>query len=94
MQKIFRCLASFSLLFFAHVGLANNPPPKPPAEQPCRAIEDACKKAGFKKHGNKEGQGLWKQCMSPILEGKSVLGVTVDPKDIVACQLKQSEGKK
>lgn len=55
-------------------------------DRPCVRIEKACKDAGFVKGGAKEGKGLFVDCVKPILEWKSVLGVTVDSATRQACQ--------
>ncbi len=63
------------------------------AEQskPCKQIEQACSAAGFVKGGAKEGKGLYVHCIRPLLEGKSVAGVTVDAATIQACQEKREK---
>ena len=64
------------------------------AKHPCRKIETACSAAGFIKRHHKEGKGLWKDCMEPIMEGKTVEGVTVDAADIQGCKDKRAAKKK
>jgi hypothetical protein len=36
---------------------------------PCQQIVIACKDAGFVQGGAKEGNGLWKDCVGPIMQG-------------------------
>ncbi len=57
------------------------------SRHPCHAIEKACQSAGFSK-GDKTGKGLVLHCFKPILAGKTVTGVTVDPSVVQACQQK------
>jgi hypothetical protein len=37
----------------------------------CNQIADACKKAGFVKGDWKKGDGLWRDCVDPIMQGKT-----------------------
>lgn len=68
--------------------LANDPAPK---GHPCMKIMEACKAAGFAKGEAKEGKGLFKNCLKPIREGKTVPGVTVDPATVQACKEMKSK---
>ncbi len=51
--------------------------------KPCAMIASACSKAGFSENGHKK---FWFNCMKPVLLGKTVKGVTVDPAVIKACR--------
>lgn len=62
-------------------------------EHPCKKIMESCTAAGFKKGGYKEGKGLFKDCMQPIMEGKTVAGVTASPADIEACKAHKEDHK-
>ena len=70
-------------------------------EGPCKEIKDACLKAGFVQGEAKEGKGLWKDCINPLIQGttakKSVLPLpTVTPAVVAACKAKHpkfGEGK-
>jgi len=54
---------------------------------PCKQIIAACESAGFEKGMHKkDGKGLYKDCLDPILAGQSVAGVSVDPSLVPACQ--------
>jgi hypothetical protein len=59
---------------------------------PCKQIEQACKTAGFIKGDWKKGDGLWRDCVDPIMQGQSnVAGATkplpsVDAKAIADCK--------
>ena len=44
-------------------------PNQPPG--PCKEIADACRGAGFIKGDWKKGDGLWRDCVDPIMQGKS-----------------------
>jgi hypothetical protein len=37
---------------------------------PCAQIKQACEQAGFVKGDAKEGNGLWVDCIDPIMQGK------------------------
>ena len=65
-----------------------------PADHPCRKIEEACKAAGFVKGEAKAGKGLFKDCVGPIVHGKAVQGVTVDPSLGGACAAKEAEANR
>jgi hypothetical protein len=64
------------------------------APGPCMQIADACKAAGFIKGDWKKGDGLWRDCVDPIMQGaSSAPGVTkplphVDPSLVSACKAK------
>ena len=53
--------------------------------KPCKAIVKACKEAGYERHGSHD-KNFWKDCMKPLILGKTVSGVSVDDKDIKACR--------
>jgi hypothetical protein len=56
-------------------------------DKPCAAIVKACLDGGFMGHGaQSEGKQFWKDCMHPLLLGKTVAGANVDPKDVKACR--------
>ncbi len=61
---------------------------------PCQKVKAACEAAGFKQGGHAEQKGLWKDCVDPVMEGKSVAGVTVSADDISACKIKKETHKK
>jgi hypothetical protein len=63
------------------------------AEDPCSKIEDACKAAGFAKGEHSKGKGLGADCMQPIIGGKTVPGVTVDPAVAQACGAERAKAK-
>ena len=57
-----------------------------PLPKPCQTIADACRAAGYHPGGHKEGKGLWKDCVAPILDGKPIAGVKPKADDVKACQ--------
>ena len=62
---------------------------------PCKQIKSACESAGFVKGDHKKDQkGLYKDCVQPILAGKSVAGVTVGSDVVAACNVKKESRKK
>ncbi len=77
------------------IAFAEDPAPTPepapapetvPTDGSCKKLVDACKAAGFVKGAHKTGKGLFKDCMEPLLAGKTVEGVTVDAADVTACK--------
>src|SRR5262245_50282921 len=64
------------------------------APNECRQIADACRKAGFIQGDWKKGDGLWRDCVNPLVQGKtSVPGATkplpsVDGKLVADCKAK------
>jgi len=64
------------------------------ATDPCEKIKQACEGAGFVKGQAKEGSGLWKDCIDPILQGKAqpqnarLKLPAVDPNVVSACKTK------
>ncbi len=64
------------------------------ADHPCHKIRAACEQAGFVKVGHKEKKGLMRDCLHPILEGKTVSGVTVSADEVAACKAKKGQRRK
>ena len=64
------------------------------APGPCMKIAQACKNAGFIKGDWKKGDGLWRDCVDPIMQGSTTdPGATkplpsVDPGLVAACKAK------
>jgi hypothetical protein len=62
------------------------------ATGPCKTVEQACKNAGFIQGDWKKGDGLWRDCVDPIMQGQTnVPGATkplptVDAKAVAACK--------
>jgi len=56
------------------------------ADKSCSTIADACLAAGFVK-AESAGKGIWTDCMKPVILGKTVTGVKVDPSDVKSCRV-------
>ena len=54
-----------SVLAQAPAQKSNEPP------GPCKEIANACRNAGFIKGDWKKGDGLWRDCVDPIMQGKT-----------------------
>jgi hypothetical protein len=70
------------------------------AAGPCEQIKQACTQAGFILGDAKINKGLHRDCINPIMQGKSVAGApnlpTIDPTVVAACHAKHpkfGEGK-
>lgn len=61
-------------------------------ESPCQKLEDACKAAGFAK--GKLGKALYRDCVGPLVGGKTVEGVTISPDDLQACASHYKPGRR
>jgi hypothetical protein len=72
------CLLAFN---FSSVSFADD-------AHPCKNLETACKAAGFYKGGSDSGKGLYKDCIEPIANGKTIAGITVEKADIDSCKAK------
>ncbi|HXY54728.1 MAG TPA: hypothetical protein VEM40_08670 [Nitrospirota bacterium] len=61
---------------------------------PCHQILKACQDAGFVKGMYKEGYGLWRDCIDPIMQGKTTVSgaakalPSVDTGLVAACKAK------
>ncbi|OAI48024.1 hypothetical protein AYO45_05355 [Gammaproteobacteria bacterium SCGC AG-212-F23] len=58
--------------------------------KPCGVIAKACLAAGYARTEEKSKK-FWKDCMKPVILGKTVQGVTVDAATVKACQAKKVE---
>ena len=64
------------------------------APDSCQQIAEACKKAGFIKGDWKKGDGLWRDCVDPIIQGQTnVPGATkplpsIDGNVVADCKAK------
>ena len=82
-------IALISLSFLATNLLAQTPA----VAKPCQQIKEACVSAGFVKGEVKEGKGLWRDCVDPIIQGKADANAKiplpkVDPSVVAACKQK------
>jgi hypothetical protein len=82
-------LAAAALLL-AGSAVAENDEPLP---KPCQTLATACQAAGYHRGGHKEGKGLWKDCVAPILDGRAIPGVTPNPDDVKACQARRPKNR-
>ena len=63
--------------------------------EPCRQIIDACKANGFILGEYKEGKGLWRDCVCPIMNGTKPPANTeltlpsISPQTIANCKTKR-----
>jgi hypothetical protein len=64
-----RFLPMASSLILLALCLATPASASPEANDSCNAIIAACKSAGFKQ-GGKDGDGLWHDCVQPLLQKK------------------------
>jgi hypothetical protein len=92
-MNIFFATALFTLgLPLANADESHGPKSHPPG--PCQQIAAACKNAGFIPGDWKKGDGLWRDCVDPIVQGvTTVHGATkplptVDPSVVSACKAK------
>jgi len=59
------------LLWLASLAASASAEEKHEQEGPCKAVKEACEKAGFVKGQAKEGTGLWVDCIEPIMKGSA-----------------------
>lgn len=64
---------------------------KEEADHPCVKVKAACEAAGFKKGAHKDGKGLIKDCIKKVMDGETVVGVTVPAEEVTACKEKRVE---
>ena len=55
---------------------------------PCKILEAACKTAGFYQGGINAGKGLYKDCIEPLANGKTIPGVKIEKTNALACKEK------
>ncbi|WP_413584114.1 hypothetical protein [Bdellovibrio sp. HCB274] len=55
---------------------------------PCQKVKTACETAGFVGGDRNAPKKLWKDCVDPLMAGKSVKGVSVSAADVEACKMK------
>lgn len=98
MKNLKRFAINIFVFGLGSLGLAQTPATPPTAgnnnaSHPCEQIVQACKSAGFVKGEAKEGKGLFKDCVGPVMHGQTVSGVTVSGSTIQACQAKRATWK-
>lgn len=57
------------------------------AARPCKTIAEACMSAGVIQRGESR-QVILEKCVKPVVSGRGVAGVNVDPSVIQACKAK------
>jgi hypothetical protein len=78
----------------ADTPVSSGPKPAGGKEGPCEQIVQACKNAGFIEGDVKEGNGLWVDCIDPIMHGgaqpaKAKIPLpSVSPDAVGACKQK------
>ncbi len=75
-----KIILSFSLLFAFSSGAYAA------AKNPCEKIREACNSAGFMPGEASTNKGLVKNCLSVLMKGGSVPGITASNEDIQACK--------
>jgi hypothetical protein len=66
-----------------------------PITESCQQISNACVDAGFLVGRTApKGKKLFRDCVQPILDGKTISGVTIDPAVVADCQARGSQHKK
>lgn len=92
-KLVLQTIAVFSLISMpSFADSAAAPAGKAPG--PCLQIAQACKSAGFVKGDWKKGDGLWRDCVDPIVQGQTTVPgstkplPTVDPSVVSACKAK------
>lgn len=71
----------------AHMGKHSSPEKKA-----CMTIADSCISAGYR--FTVEGKNIWKDCLAPVVEGKTIEGVTASADDIKTCKVQHAKWKK
>jgi hypothetical protein len=72
-------------LMLSSAAFAEGGKPKAPLPKACQSVMTVCEAAGYRHGGHKEHKGLWKDCVAPILDGKSIAGVSPNADDVKAC---------
>ncbi len=85
---------SFFCLAIAGLVQAETSAPTPRKVHPCKVVHEACVAAGFAPGKSKEGKGLVKNCVQPLMENQPVAGVSVDPEALASCREKRKSLKK
>ena len=55
------------------------------SDKSCSTIADACLAAGFVKTESTT-KGIWRDCMRPVILGKTVSGVSIDASVVKSCR--------
>jgi hypothetical protein len=79
----FRAVVVFACVLTA-TGVAVASPSPDDGEEACKHIIAVCKAAGYVESA--KDKNLERDCVGPILAGRSVSGVTVSATDVAACK--------
>ena len=61
----------------------------------CKKVTKICIAAGYTKGKHKDDhKSLKKDCLAPLMEGKSVQGVTITPEEVENCKIETAKIKK
>lgn len=85
-------LVAFSVS--VQVQAANNMTSHQAGRDACISIASACENAGYRLSKKMSGKNIWKDCLKPILNGKTISGVTADPTDVKNCKMHKEAWKK
>lgn len=78
-------LLTFTALVAGEVKPLSSPGPSE-KKGPCSAVMAACRTAGYREGGHKEGKGIHADCVGKLFRGEPVAGVSVTPEQIKSCQ--------
>jgi len=95
---IFRMkMAAVVVMMSAATAIAQTPPPAAKGNGPCEQVKMACTNAGFIAGDAKKGDGLFWDCINPIMQGTAQPKTatkplpTVDPSVVSACKAKHPD---
>lgn len=71
--KFAAVVAGAAAVFATSQVMAQAPGPNAGGNGPCQQIKQACLSAGFKSGDWKNGDGLWRDCVDPIIQGKTTV---------------------
>jgi hypothetical protein len=88
-------ILSLSTTAFAQTTAANHPTPMTKGHnQSCLTIATACEDAGYRLSQTMPGKNVWRDCLRPVVAGKTINGVTASATDIQACKEHQAMWQK
>src|SRR6478672_8082006 len=78
-------VSTMALMMFSASAFAEGGADKAPG--PCKQIAETCKNAGFIPGDWKKGDGLWRDCVDPIVQGVTTVPGGTKPLPIVNASL-------
>jgi hypothetical protein len=81
------CSLSLSTLAFSA------PHPTPMSKKACLTIATACEDAGYRL-SDTPGKNVWRDCLRPVVAGKTVSGVTASAAEIKDCKAHEAVWQK